>query len=169
MFLTAIEIFFNLRISSDDLDKIQALETYYIDNSAGNRTSTSYTSEELIAGAWNRISVRIFDQVSSDSLKEIGIRIKKKAENSTPKIFIDLITTVPNNNGVQTISAPSNFQVTDTSYTELTLEWSPSEGTGVARYELLKMNRQGIPFFFIILNLLRLIFMANEQQLKYYP
>ncbi len=134
-------VFFNLRISADDLSKIDSLETYFIDNSDGIRTTVSYSSEDLIAEAWNRLILKISDQTSSDSLKEIGIRIKKKAANDTPEFFIDLITTVPYNNGVPTISAPSNFQVTDTSYTELTLQWNASEGTGDVRYELLRVRR----------------------------
>lgn len=147
-------VFYNLRISSNDLAKIDTIETYYIDNSLGVKTTTSYSSEELVSGAWNKLSIRISSQISADSLKEIGLRIKKKNQNEIPKLFIDLITTVPNYEGVPTISAPSNFEIIDTSYTQLLLKWSPSEGTGTPRYELRKINRRGLPFYFSIDTLL---------------
>lgn len=133
-------VFFNLRISTADLVNIESLDTYFIANS--NRDKTSYTSEELTGGAWNKLPMRISGQISSDSLTEIGFRITKKNASETPKVFVDLITTLPNYEGVPTISAPTNFEIIDTSYTQITLQWDPSEGTGVARYELMRNGRR---------------------------
>ncbi|MEQ9309202.1 MAG: T9SS type A sorting domain-containing protein [Balneolaceae bacterium] len=135
-------VFFNLRISTADLVNIESLDTYFIANSNGDKTTTSYSSEELIGGAWNKLPLRISSQISSDSLKEIGLRITKKNASKTPKVFVDLITTLPNYEGVPTISAPTNFEIMDTSYTQINLQWDPSEGTGVARYELLRVGRR---------------------------
>lgn len=139
-------VFFNLRISTADLVNIENLDTYYIENSNGDKTTTSYSSDELFAGAWNKLPMRISSQISSDSLKEIGLRITKKNASKTPKLYVDLITTLPNYEGVPTISAPTNFEIIDTSYTQISLQWDPSEGTGVARYELLRVGRR--PYFF---------------------
>jgi len=143
-------IFYNLRIDSEDLAKIDTIETYYIDNYLGIKTAISYPLVELIAGVWNKLPMRISSQISGDSLKEIGLRIKKNNASETPKVYVDLITTVPNYEGVPTISAPSNFEIIDTSYTQITLQWDPSEGTGNARYELLRYSRNRRPPFLLI-------------------
>ncbi len=140
-------VFYNVWISQDNLDKLNAIETYYSAKPSDERITKSYSSEELSANSWNKIFIKIPEQITSDSLQEIGLSIKKKNSNDNFEMFIDLVTTAPNYEGVPTISPPTNFEVVSRGFRQVSLQWNPSSGNGIPRYELETLKKAGRPPF----------------------
>lgn len=140
-------VFYTMWISQNDLDKVNTIETYFSANPSGERVVKSYSGEELSANSWNKIFITIPEQIISDSLLEIGLSIEKKNLDDTVEMFIDLVTTVPNYEGVPIISAPTNFEIESLGFRQVSLQWNPSEGNGVPRYEVETLKMTGRPPF----------------------
>lgn len=141
-------VFYNVWISQENLDKLNTIETYYSAKPSDERITKSYSSEELSANSWNKIFIKIPEQITSDSLQEIGLSIKKKNSNDNFEMFIDLVTTVPNYEGVPTISPPTSFEIVSTGFRQVSLAWNPSTGNRIPRYELETLKKTGRPFNF---------------------
>ena len=87
---------------------------------------------EFEVGAWNIFEYQIPEY---DSTSFVAFSVISSTTGASP-IYIDLISSDPNEQGSPTILPPSNLQLTSISYNDASLMWAKSEGYGDVFYRV---------------------------------
>ncbi len=138
-------IFFRFKVPEDisDLDVVGPFAAY---DSGSVFMVNALEDDGLIPGEWMTTTLKIPDY---ESFESFGFQVQSET-NGAPAVYVDLVSTNPQETGVPTIQPPTGLQADTVGHTYFSYSWNPSLGNGSRRYVSTVYRTFSNPFIPII-------------------